>query len=591
LWAPLGELTTELATGRLFADGYLGWVAPVGALGLLLVGLRARVFGRLVVILFCGILVAASEEAITVLRLDLLLSAFKNLQFPRYAIALKPLWFAMAGVGAAVVGRALAREVTIRLERPMAERVLVAILVGPLVAATLAGASRLMPRPVGSVDTLDRSSLTEREALLHRALRKEREALGRPLRVAFLRTGMSGATYPLMALADEGAAVVLDGHIPSVNFRYRLKRRPVSLLTGLGVTHVIYDGRLRKPEKDLSAHLKEVESHGRLHLARLEPDDTPSEPAWFPRNSGQVQVLDEDAGYRSFALESVKTGARPAILRMLQAPYWRWEATLNGETLELHEASLFGGAMTGTRIDVSGDGTLELRYARREDESRAAIASGLLLLLCLGGLAVRRPIPMAERIQPPMARRLTLAMGGLAAIVLLAGGARRQQRLLAQTWEKVPPRRSATETFTRDLVTDGAYTTWRAPGETCEALQGKDARSGCSRAEMRSRISAMYRAPYLYRCVRVVIPPHGLARVFLEPGPNEDVVGFVRRIERRGSGKNIKWRIGTDDPTQRLENDLRVFSVDAGTREVVDVRFSNSSRHPEPVCVAAAAFH
>lgn len=101
----------------------------------------------------------------------------------------------------------------------------------------------------------------------------------------------------------------------------------------------------------------------------------------------------------------------------------------------------------------------------------------------------------------------------------------------------------------------------------------------------------MYRAPYLYRCVRIVVPPRGLARVFFEPAPDEHVVGLIRRSERRGSGKNIKWRIGTEDPTQRLENDLRVFSVDAGTRELVDVRFSNSSSRPEPICVAAAAFH
>ena len=29
--------------------------------------------------------------------------------------------------------------------------------------------------------------------------------------------------------------------------------------------------------------------------------------------------------------------------------------------------------------------------------------------------------------------------------------------------------------------------------------------------------------------------------------------------------------------------------MDAGTRELVDVRFSNSSSRPEPICVAAAA--
>mgnify|MGYP003886285597 CR=1 FL=1 len=56
------------------------------------------------------LLVAASEEALSVFRLDLLVSGFKNLQFPRYAIAQKPLACAVAGVGGYALLRLAARH-------------------------------------------------------------------------------------------------------------------------------------------------------------------------------------------------------------------------------------------------------------------------------------------------------------------------------------------------------------------------------------------------------------------------------------------------------------------------------------------------
>src|SRR5690606_21438829 len=128
------------------------------------------------------------------------------------------------------------------------------LLLAPLLATLVPEIGRVVPRPVGGIDTLATADLVAEEAALLDALRAEREELfevqreargedgsGR-LRVAFLRSRMSGAMWPLFSLADADADIVLDGHVASINFAYHVGRPRTSLLTALGVTHVLWDG-------------------------------------------------------------------------------------------------------------------------------------------------------------------------------------------------------------------------------------------------------------------------------------------------------------------------------------------------------------
>ncbi len=100
-WTSLAEMGARLLQGQLL-PGVFVWAAPLGLLGAIVVLRRGGSLGWAVLGLAVAQLLLASEEAITVLRLDLMLSGFKNLQFPRYTISFKPLWFAMGGVA---VGR------------------------------------------------------------------------------------------------------------------------------------------------------------------------------------------------------------------------------------------------------------------------------------------------------------------------------------------------------------------------------------------------------------------------------------------------------------------------------------------------------
>src|SRR5690606_23675038 len=139
-WVPLAELGGEIVQGRLL-EGHWAYAAPLALVGGAVALRRGGALAWAVVGLVIGQLVLASEDAIAVLRLDLVLSGFKNLQFPRYAIPLKPLWFALAGVGVGCLVR-WARAWSQRHEpRPLelhalawARRGAAGLLLAPLVA-------------------------------------------------------------------------------------------------------------------------------------------------------------------------------------------------------------------------------------------------------------------------------------------------------------------------------------------------------------------------------------------------------------------------------------------------------------------------
>ncbi|MCA9701709.1 MAG: hypothetical protein KC431_29580, partial [Myxococcales bacterium] len=283
-WMPLGTLAADLLSGELFRE-YRAWVGPLTVIGLLVAIRRGRAMAWLGVSLVCALLVLGSEASITVLRLDLLVSGFKNLQFPRYTLALKPVLHAFAGIGAALLlarlravpdrDRPTEGQATSPLLRPPVARLLAAICLAPLLVGVIETKGRLLPRPVG-VEVLEGSVHEEVDASLLASLRAESQGLTEDqngLKVAFLRGGMGGGTYPLFAITDADAALVLDGHIPAVNYRHQVRDRSPEALRLMGVTHVLYDMPLSiGADKRLAEQLEELGQHGEWTLARLRPE-------------------------------------------------------------------------------------------------------------------------------------------------------------------------------------------------------------------------------------------------------------------------------------------------------------------------------
>lgn len=603
-WLSWGELATQLLAGELFA-AHRAWVGPLALLGLGLALRRGAALAWLTAGLLLVTLVLASDAAITVLRLDLLLSAFKNIQFPRYAIVLKPLWYALAGVGAAVLmlwarssrspynsptNSQLSNLASTAPPRkfstdghnfPLTLRHLTAcIVLAPILAGGADDLSRLLPGPTGQLNTLEKSHWGPVEADLHAALRAERAATPR-LKVAYLRNNMGGATFPLFAIADEHADVVLDGHIPSLNSVHRIRGRSVALLRALGVTHVLYDKQLRKEERPLADALTPVATAERYTLARLDslenPRSIPGVATWSSRELAVTHTR-HDAHAHDLDVSAA------APIHLLASPDRKWSATFfpaaGGDpvALAMSPAAIFNNELTGTRIEVPAAGRVELRYVDPPRERGLVWLSLLAALLTLAALAARRPLQFAERLQTPTARRISLALTLLTAALALALAVRRQSSQLARTWDGL----TAPGSFVADLVDTGAYSVTTQPGNTCDGIGGRDARHGCTPARDRPRRATFYRSPYLYRCLWVTVPPRGQAVVRFDPPAGARVTGFVQRRTPGGkANKRLTYKLG-DKKAAQLKERAEAFTTETLT-------LGNTSPDNEQVCIIAAA--
>lgn len=587
-WSELGELTAKLATGDLFAGTwvYAGAFAVVG-LGLAL--WSSRTIAWVCASTAIGMLILASQDAITVLRLDLLTAAFKNLQFPRFAIALKPLVFAFAGVAIVVIVRAAAITWRERVPSPnRTRRLFVAIVLAPLLAALLGRMDALARRPIGAIDTLRRSGHAEDEAELRAAL--VAESTQGSLRVAFLRSGMGGGMYPLFAIADAGGAAVLDGHVPTVNFVYVVERRTPSVLRRLGVTHVIHDRPLGDDEPALAKALVDVGVFGPYTLARLdlEPEDGPR----FVKSRGDGAITEVSSGPQSLVLDVETAGGELSLSR---APSERWGWLLDGEELPAIIASVQGGGLDLLAVQLPHGGRLELVWKIGRAEQLGPWVSGIAALFALLALAFARPLVFAQRLQG--ARALLIArVLVLATIVLaIAWVLRRQSTQLATTWDEYAAdrayRRDAKKgelAFVDDLTVSGEIVMTRSDRRACDGLLGRDVLDDCEEGDHRPHPSFLFVDPYIYRCTSFGIPPGDTATVQLGDAGDE-VLAFVQRHGSDLRGDELRWSTGATSSglgTRRVDIHFRPDKH----RDGAVLTLANHGDDLEDVCVGAARF-
>jgi hypothetical protein len=606
-WQALGELATDLLAGELFTS-HRAWVGPLAVVGLVLAVRRSSVLGWMCLSSLLGMLVLASEASVTVLRFDLLVSAFKNIQFPRHAIAMKPMWCALAGLGASALWSAArasssqpAPEVPRRpsLGSVRIGRWLACLCLAPIVLSILEDRSRLQALPVGGIHTIEGSVYENDEARLREAIEAEVSAhADRTTTVAFLRRGMMGGTYPLFAIADANAHLVLDGHIPAVNYRHRIQRRTPKSLRAIGVTHVIYDLPLEEVEEELAAEIEPIGVFGPYTFARL-----PDEGAVLSRLSptidhdrGVVRLVSHTAEHIVLEVDEVDA---PARVVLALGPYRKWIARDEaGRSVPMRARERRGG-IPGIALEVSHNGRVDLRYETPAVERVLGWISlsgvGLcVLILVLGG----RPRELATRLHSPMAVRISWILGITTAIVIVAFAVRHQRHQMARTWKAVAKQHARetqladdnVEAFDRDLIAAGDYSVIASNPDRCDGLVGKNAREGCSEAAERPRVSMMYRSPYLYRCLRVQVPAAGSVKIVLEDLEGDQVVGFFKRVTpgRRG-GKALEYAIDGLRQRTKAGDRRRHFQFEAGEHGgQLRIELSNGGRKPETVCVAAA---
>ncbi len=610
-WKPLGELASELISGELFL-GHRAWIGPLALLGLIVGLRRGRALAWLALTLVVGLLVLGSDASITVLRLDLLVSAFKNLQFPRYAIGLKPVLFAFVGIGAALVVQRV-RSLPARDEpltpasfslppRPAAARLLACLLLAPIVVGVFDDRGRLLPSPVGAVSVLEGSIHDADEQALLAALREQ--ASERPITVAFFRRGMGGGTYPLFAITDVDARLVLDGHIPAVNYKYQVRKRGSEPLHLLGVTHVLYDHPLTLTQDDrkLAGLLEPVGEFGPWTLARL-PE--PAEPEDRLLVTGTIELADVAVEHPSPREWIVRVeGEGEGTVEFPLGAYRKWQIEQDGWPVAAKPIAVAKG-VPGLELAFAGPGEIRLTYVTPTHERVAGWLTVIGVLLTLVGLAFTTELHLVERLHSDRTRRLLWAavVVGLLLVVVLA--ARKQDRQLGKTWEKVLQDHhrskhvavvSSTNAplgkfeFVRDLVDEGAWQVSRSNPDGCDGLLGKDAMAGCTQERSRSRLAMAYRAPYLYRCLRVQVQAKGWLQIELELEANEDLAGFMVREGR--DVKGLEWRLPGREEFVLPNPDVQrqhFHATAAGRAGATAIELRNSSNHDQALCFALAS--
>ncbi|MEM6296350.1 MAG: hypothetical protein AAGA54_34080 [Myxococcota bacterium] len=582
-WSPLGELAYETATGTLFPTHW-AWLGPAFIVGALALIRRPHALGTLALLLVLSLLVLGSHEAMTVLQLDLLIAGFKNLQFPRYTIELKPVMFAVAGVGAALLPGAVRSLGPRRLGRAPAW--VLAVAIAPMLTTGLHDLGRVRTRPVGALDTLEANPQGKHEDELRAALQAEAHAHDGPLRVAFFRNKMSGGTYPIFAITDAGARLVLDGHVPAVNFKHRIRRAPTGY-DALGVTHVIYDRPLPDNETRMMSRLTEVGRFGAYHLARYTPEGT------APRariDRGALELLVDETERVELDVQS----DGPAKVTLLQAPHVRWDVTLDGEPIDtVVRKSTVGLSLLG--VDVPHGGRLAFAYRRTPKERAGGWLSLFSIAIGLASLGRGRPLrPRPRSIPDGTTLALVSVLGG---VFLVVGVRHLQGKALVTTWQhfasavaypdgprpadEPPP--DALPVFHRDLVLDDALDVQRSPSRACNGLMGKDVLPGCSEAEHAPVMATAYRAPYLYRCVEFGLPPGASAEIPLGDGSHA-VTGLLVRRLLGSNGKGIRFGVAREP--KKLRTDSVEFHAQAGEAAVATL--VNGGRQMERFCIAAA---
>jgi hypothetical protein len=646
-WQPLGVLAAGLVRGDLFMNP-AAFVGPLGVVGVLVALWRGGPRARVTVVAVLGFVLLASEASVTLLGLDLFVPGLKNLQFPRFAFVIKPLLASLAGLATIVVcagayqllvhstgaGRASVELETATAPSPLrvvggegswwGRQDLVVFVLGlvlaPFVVTLLREPGHLFPRPVGHVPTVRASGLAGEERALHETLLRERDAVlaanEGPFRVAYLRGGSRGGTYPLFALADVGAAVVLDGHVPSVNFEPALGSHSPDVLRALGVTHVVFDGRLSAREPSVIRELDPIDTHGPFTVARLVPGRVAPLP-------NAARVIERDAG--RWVVEVGTAGGT-----VLVPPYRRWRATEksegkseamsngDGEEVEVHRQRVWSKAFSVVKLARSGDRQptrrIVLELTRTPVERALGWVSLAVTLSTFGWLGVllwqRRTggttdtprSAVLREDEPVWARRAVQASAALGLLAYVVASLVFAESRLLRTWESAFERvakQRGTEVATpaRDLVADASYRfTWSGL-RSCDGLLDRDARAGCDPARDRPTVRTAYRSPYLHRCVEVPVAPGGRAELIFE-GLREDetVVFFARRDagDRRGLTYAVRGgpRDDAGDGVELARDQLHGYgersAVPEEHRGTLTLRFDNRGNDEERPCVAAA---
>ena len=438
-WGTVTELVLKTFQDKLLFFPYTG-VTAAALLGVVIALVRRRWFDVLTLLLLAGILVGGS--------LDVLASAdlgghekYKPIMATRLAITLKPVWFALAGLGAAAASRgarrawaalpkaALYPAVGVAGDRSRASTAALLLGLGPLAYGAVQAVPRIAPSLVGHPITAESAKVTDALPRLREILDEEAARLGpdRPHRVGVWYAKGEQGHYQLLPIADAGFGYLPSRAPPAQAFKWINARKTSPGMRWLGASLII----TMSPQKFTDAHL--VEEVKPYYVYRL--TDTPTWPAEM-QGGGHVEVLSWTDHERRLRLTGTTKKSR---LVLGFPPYRKWHSYEGKRELAMHRVRGKFGYTVSSSPDVV-DGEVRVVFEDTPKERRAArwawIALGLsLVLLALGGRA-RLPAPPAR-----VLRWAPVITGvGLLAVAALAVGMVGRLRAEARDEGWVKPR-------------------------------------------------------------------------------------------------------------------------------------------------------
>ena len=593
-WESLRGLMGRLLEGSSFSAP----TAIVGVGGLIGCGLLVRrafaqrnphrprlapIWGALMaMLLLCG-----SLEALTLLRLDLLLPGLKNLQFPRFAIALRPLWAVAAGVGVVWtvdrLRKALRSQHREGLSLTRSARVVAGLLCAPFVVASLESIAAGPAAPVGQPAVLWHRSDAAVELELRKVLSQlveSRQASGEgPVSVAFLRKGMSARTYPMFSIADAGARLILDAHVAGLNFRPEVQTQSADALRKLGVTHVLFD---RPVEPSLLEDGEIIWRGGGWTLTTLARAQSRNQP-WFELEASKTASLSWSRDGDGWVVNA-EGGSGPLRVRAAISPYFRWTLRpQSGQRIELRPTELEPG-LYGLEFELPGPGRYRLSQHELALEKRARIISWLSLLLCLSSLSSGRAWGGQERAGRPPWMRFGPQVLTFATVVFILAALMRQSLQTQVIWQAayeraVDPQAGATTPLRFEPLDRDAFVLTKATLPACSRLDERDAQLGCRPSEHRDRPYILYRHPYVHRCWSIHLEA-GDRRTLTLDNPNDLLVLVVSEeplLELQHQGRALELRA--------LDPIPQVLSTIDGAHQL---ELQNPTPSPQRVCIAAA---
>jgi hypothetical protein len=329
-------------------------------------------------------------------------------------------------------------------------------------------------------------------------------------------------------------------------------------------------------------------------LARLLPS---KEPLRYVSSGepGQVEITHDAATELRVSAEGRGRVDIPV------APYRKWRVTTSdGERIEADATSLAGG-VPGMRLPFARADAITLSYHTPTRERAANWLSLAVIVLVLAGMASTRELQLAVRLESERASRISWALGLVTLGVILVGGHVRQERKLAETWTHLLDAHGRSERlskgrvlrFRKDLVDSGAYSVARSNTDGCDGTLGKDAMAGCTQADARPHVSMAFRAPFLYRCLRVQVPAHGTLDITLdELRDDDDLAGFFVKEGPNLDGLELRLPGETEFRHPPMQGSRQHFHVTAEARgggEQAKLELRNASARPHALCFAMAA--